>query len=148
MAVKKTAIIAAIAQYVKNKIELDYDVEEETDEQRQDRHHNENIELQKFHHDEQKLLQKENQEMQEMHFIQQQIIQASISENNYVYTGNDPEKGLYINRHFKDNRIEKYYSLISDKQKQLYNDMMKQTRTREAKEAAEQEAAEKAKRWF
>ncbi|MEO8934310.1 MAG: AAA family ATPase, partial [Xanthomarina sp.] len=65
MVIKKAFITAAIDQYVKNKIELDYDFEEETDEQRQNRHH------------------KENMHMHESHFAQQQLIQIILSyENN------------------------------------------------------------------
>ena len=63
MKIKKAAIAAAIDQYVKDKIQLNYDFEEETDEERQNRHH------------------KENLDMQDLHFVQQQMIQLATNEN-------------------------------------------------------------------
>ncbi len=59
--IKKEAISNAIEQYLFQKAEMDYDIEEETDEERQERHH------------------KENLDMNERHFVQQQMISINTS---------------------------------------------------------------------
>lgn len=137
MAIKKTAIIATIDQYVKNKIELDYDFEEETDEQRQNRHH------------------KENQEMHEMHFIQQQKIQVALHNNQEVATFFGHSKHAIT--HKGKNEI---CNLFSDEQHKLFKDKMKSSHARQAEEdtdcpdcnaekaaaAADRAAANKAKK--
>jgi len=135
MIIKKAIITHAIDLYVKNKIELDYDIEEETDEQRQNRYH------------------KENQEMQERHFVQQQMIQMTTNDNQYVDTSSSQQNHHFISSDGK----EKINSLISDEQKQLYKDSMKNTHARVAQEATikaardkatAEKAAEEAKLWF
>jgi len=61
--IKETSISQAVSKYIDIKTKMQYDLEDETDEQRQNRYHNENIKLQK-------LLHKENQDVQEKHFVQ------------------------------------------------------------------------------
>ncbi len=125
--IKQAAITYATDQYLRQKMESNYNLEEETDEERQNRHH------------------KENMDMQQIHFVQQQIIQASANPNSDVYTGNDVKSGLNLHyTHYKDG-IKKEYSLISDEQKKLYNDMMKKTREKET--IIEKEAEEERKKW-
>lgn len=120
MVIKTAVITYAIDFYLKNKTELDYDAQEETDEQRQNRYH------------------KENQEMQERHFVQQQMIQMATHDHQYVDTSSSKQ----AHHHISDEGKEEINALISDEQKQLYSDMMKKTRARKAKEAAERRAAE------
>src|SRR5690606_32111198 len=103
------AIITAIDQYVKNKIELDYNFEEETDEERQNRHH------------------KENQEMQEMHFVQQQKIQVAIHDNQEVSTFLG--KSYHCITHEGQDEID---AILSDEQKKLFRNKMQNTWTRQA----------------
>jgi AAA+ superfamily predicted ATPase len=117
MVIKKATITHIIDLYVNNKIELDYDIEEKTDEQRQNHYH------------------KENQEMQERHFIQQHMIQMALKDDENAFSN-----GAYLRKKGK----EKINSLISDEQKQLYNDMMKNTYARETLEANIKAAADKA----
>lgn len=126
--IKQAAITYATDQYLRKKMESDYDIEEETDEQRQNRHH------------------KENQQMQERHFIQQHKIQMAINRHQYV------DIGTYQNHHFisREGQAE-INALISDEQNQLYADMMKSTNERRIavaaaiKKAADDKAAEDAK---
>lgn len=66
--IKKEAIAKSIALYVQLKKDADYDFIEETDEERQNRYHIENMNLQKEHF-------QENQKLQDQHFVQQQLIQ-------------------------------------------------------------------------
>lgn len=73
--IKKESIVRAINEYMRNKATMEYDIEDETDEQRQERHHKENMDLQKKHREEQIEIQKENQDKQETHFAQQNVIQ-------------------------------------------------------------------------
>lgn len=136
--IKKAAIAHAVNHYMLKRMEFDYDAKEETDEQRQNRFH------------------KENLEMQERHFIQQHMIQMAINNNQYVKTDHG------TNRHYISAEGEECIAaLISDEQKQLYNDMMQKTHARRAQEAADKAAAEKvlreaaqkkaeedAKKWF
>jgi hypothetical protein len=114
MVIKKTAIIDAIDLYVKNKIELDYDFQEETDEQRQNRHH------------------KENQEMQEMHFIQQQKIQVALHSNQEVATFLGYSKHAIAHK----GKIE-ICNLFSDEQHKLFKDKMESSQARQAKEGTD-----------
>lgn len=123
--IKQAAITYATDQYLRKKLESDYDIEEETDEQRQNRHH------------------KENMEMQEKHFVQQQVIQISKDSNYHIRMSGDSKNDLNINYYIDS---EKEFSLISDEQKKLYNDMMKKPRERET--AIEKAAEEEAKKWF
>jgi|GEM_PF-1905860 len=128
LVIKQVAITYAVDQYMRKKIESDYNIEEETDDERQNRHHRENL------------------EMQERHFIQQHKIQMAIHAHQYVDIGNNGQNHHFISREGQ-NKID---SLISDEQNKLYNDMMEPTHTRKAKEAAaikaaiEKAAAEKA----
>ena len=77
MVIKKTSILEAMNDFINAKIALRYDSKDETDEERQERHHQENINLQKSYHDEQRLLHKEDQEKQELQFLQQLYIQLN-----------------------------------------------------------------------
>jgi AAA+ superfamily predicted ATPase len=101
--IKTAAITHVIDQYVKNKIKLDYDAEDETDEERQNRHH------------------KENLDMQQGLFAQQQMIQLAINEFqvNFRYPLS-PWSVNYIPAEDK----EKITSLISDEQKELLKKAM------------------------
>ena len=118
LVIKQAAITYAVDQYLRKKMESNYDIEEETDEERQNRHH------------------KENQQMQEKHFVQQQMIQMTIHDHQYVNVGS------IQNAHFISTvGKEKIKALISDEQNQLYDDMMKPTHTRKAQEAAAIKAA-------
>jgi hypothetical protein len=85
-----------VNKFIQGKTSMRYDVEEETDEQRQERHHQETIDLQKKYHAEQMLLHKEDQERQELQFLQQQFIQIDQHYGRHHFTslyeeGNDPE---------------------------------------------------------
>ncbi len=121
--IKKASIIKAINEYVRRKEELQYDIEDETDEQRQERHHAESINLQNKHHEEQML-------MQEKHFVQQQMIQLDMA----PYQESVANFGIATLSVIE--RRQKIESLISDEQKKLYEDIMLNTRIRETKEAA------------
>lgn len=104
MVIKKATITYVIDQYVKNKIKLDYDAEEETDEERQDRHH------------------KENLEMQQSLFVQQQMIQLATNENQVnTHVPFSPWTYSYIS----DEGKKEVISLISDEQKELLKKRMK-----------------------
>lgn len=103
MIIKKAAVTYAIDQYIKNKIKLDYDVEDETDEERQNRHH------------------KENLDMQQSLFTQQQMIQLATNEHQESYqTPLSPWSSSYIS----DEGKKKINSLISDEQKELLKKAM------------------------
>ena len=71
--IKKEAIAKSIALYIQLKKDTDYDFIEETDEERQNRYHIENMNLQKQHH-------LESQRLQDQHFAQQQIFQLMASQ--------------------------------------------------------------------
>lgn len=75
MTIEKASISQAIHQFITLKSVLKYDLEEETDEQRQERHHQENINLQKEYHAEQRLLHKEDKERQELQTLEQLFLQ-------------------------------------------------------------------------
>lgn len=114
LVIKKTAIIAVIDQYVKNKIESDYNFKEETDEERQNRHH------------------KENQEMQEMHFIQQQKMQVALHNNQEVFTFLGHSKHSITRQGRND-----ICNIFSDEQHKLFKEKMKNSHTRQAKEGTD-----------
>ncbi len=107
--------------YLRKKARIKYDMEEETDEERQNRYH------------------KENLEMHERHFVQQQKINIAIHDhqnnaNQNVCSGHlNLESRAHID------------SLISDEQNQLYKSMMANTEARKAQDAADKKAAEKEK---
>jgi AAA+ superfamily predicted ATPase len=82
--IKKEAITHAINEHIQNKKAMEYDIEDETDEERQERHHKENMLLQQKQHVEQIQLQKENQDIQQQQFILQQKIQVTLAEYQYV----------------------------------------------------------------
>jgi AAA+ superfamily predicted ATPase len=105
MVIKKAAIITAIDQYVKNKIELDYDIKEETDEERQNRHH------------------KENREAHERQFVQQQMIQIALKE--YVNLHNDGSISSS-----RGNKIIE--DALSDEQQKFYDNMVKRNKEKNA----------------
>lgn len=71
--IKKEIITKAVALYMELQKDTDYDSVEETDDERQNRYHIENMDLQKYHH-------RENQRLQEQHFVQQQFIQLISSQ--------------------------------------------------------------------
>jgi len=106
--------------YLRKKDKIQYDLEEEADEERQNRYH------------------KEILEMHEKHFAQQQIMQPSIIKyqrnlNKWGMTDPDTIKAK-----------EEIDSLIPDEQKELHKNMLANTEKRKAREAAEKAAAEKA----
>lgn len=152
--VTKSSISQVINEYLAIKAQIRYDFEDETDEERQERYHVENLKLQEKHHEDQMRLQKENQDMQEKHFVQQHMLQTFIADNQLVSTSNGDS------HHFLSQKGKKEInSILSDEQKKLYEDTMKNTRTREEKEAAiaaqakleeaQRQAAERAKkRWW
>lgn len=74
--IKKEAIAKSIALYIQLKKDTDYDFIEETDEERQNRYHIENMNLQKQHH-------LESQRLQDQHFAQQQIFQLMASQYSF-----------------------------------------------------------------
>ncbi len=123
MEIKKAAITTGIDQYVKNKIELDYDIQEETDEERQNRHH------------------KENLEMQELHFIQQQYIQMATNTNQYVVSVADQSFHC-----LSEPGIQQITDILSDEQKMIYTKKMYASFLRQTEEAAKKVAAEKIKK--
>lgn len=138
LVIKKISIIKALSNYTQLKKDILYDLQEETDEERQERHHIENMNLQKKHHTEQMQLQKENQNIQEKHFVQQHLLQKTIADNQQIHSG-------YPDKHCLSEEGKKQVdSLLSDEQKKLYENSMINTRAREAKEAAIKAAAEKA----
>jgi len=113
-------ISQGINSYLKKRAAIQYDLEEETDEERQNRYH------------------KENLEMHEKHFAQQQMMQPAMLkyQRQLNVFGSTNSKTIEAK--------EEINSLISDEQNQLYKDMMANTEARKAREA--QAAAEKAKR--
>jgi AAA+ superfamily predicted ATPase len=121
--INKAAITNAMDRYMQAKIKLDYDVEEETDEERQDRHH------------------KETLNMHDLHFIQQQMIQLALNENQVNRKLPLSPWGInYVSPEGK----KKFDLLITDEQRELLEKAMKETNARRA--AEEKAAAEK--RWF
>ncbi|HSC25227.1 MAG TPA: AAA family ATPase [Candidatus Babeliales bacterium] len=104
--------------YLRKRTIIQYDIEEETDDERQERHH------------------KETLEMHEKHFIQQQKISIAIHDHQNEVNNN--VSSTHMNRESRAH-ID---SLISDEQNQLYKNMMANTETRKAQEAAEKKAAE------
>lgn len=101
--IKKVVITAAIDQYIKNKFELDYNFEEETDDQRQNRHHQENI------------------NMHEKHFAQQQLTQIIL---NYE---NNPLISLKDTIHNREGYIS---SLLTDEQLKLCKNIATNAQTK------------------
>jgi len=109
MIIKKATIEHVINHYVQAKIKLDYDSEEETDEERQNRHH------------------KENLDMQQSLFVQQQMIQ--LATNEHQVNRKLPLSPWGIN-YISDEGKQKIDSLISDEQKELLKKAMKKTNTK------------------
>jgi len=100
--INKQHLAEAINEYINTLKQLKYEKIEETDEERQERFH------------------KENLEAQEKHFVQQQMIQLELQHQTaggYSLTGH---------------RKEQVAALISDEQKQIFDDMMQSTRARTA----------------
>lgn len=124
--IHKKHLNEALGEYLKTVEEIKYNKIEETAEEKQERHHKENIALQKSNH-------KESQESQEKHFVQQQLIQVTIQDNLSI--GSTYHCISEIGK-------KELASLISDEQKKLYVDMMANTRARKAHD--EQVAAAKA----
>lgn len=122
LVIKQAAITYAIDEYMRKKRESDYDIEEETDEARQNRFH------------------RENMEMHERQFIQQHKIQMAIHAHQYVDISNNKQNHHFISAEGR----QEIDSLISDEQNKLYDDMMKPTHKRKAQEAAIKAALEKA----
>jgi len=111
MIIKKATITHVINQYIQNKSKLDYDTEDETDEERENRYH------------------KENLEMQEMHFMQQQKIQFALHDNQEVST--------FLGQSYHSIKKEgkkKINNLFSDEQEKIFEKKMKNTYERRAKE--------------
>jgi AAA+ superfamily predicted ATPase len=140
LVIKKAVISKVVNDFIHRRKKIEYDLKEETDEERQERYHNESINLQKKYHEEQMRFQKENQDMQERHFVQQQMIQVTIadSQRGHTFQGGNGANWLSIEGK------EKITSIISDEQRKLYENSMIATRVREAKEIADKAAAEKA----
>lgn len=103
MIIKKATITHVINQYVQNKKKLDYDTEEETDEERQNRHH------------------KENLEMQQTLFAQQQMIQLATNEHQ---VSRQLPLSPWSTSYISDEGKEKVNSLISNEQKELLKKAM------------------------
>lgn len=111
--INKAAITNVVNRYIQAKIKLDYDTEEETDEERQNRHHTENL------------------DMQQSLFAQQQMIQLTMNENqvnrkfpfsfwgiNYISTKGKEEVDL----------------LLSDEQKKIIDEIKKANEKKAANE--------------
>jgi AAA+ superfamily predicted ATPase len=117
--INRDNISQGINSYLRKRATIQYDLEEETDEERQDRYH------------------KENLDMHERHFIQQQKINIAIHDHQ-----NNANKNIW-NNHLEFRSRQFIDSLISDEQNELYESMMANTEARKAQEAAEKKAAEK-----
>lgn len=99
-AIKNATITEVADEYTKRKTEIRYNWIDESDEERQDRHH------------------KENLEMSERHFVQQQVIQISSSyENNPMLSLKQLIQGT-------DSGL---MALMPDEQKQIYANIMAKT---------------------
>jgi AAA+ superfamily predicted ATPase len=134
--IKKESIVRAIDEHIRDKAAMEYDLEDETDEERQERHHKENMTLQEKHHAEQMRLQKDNQEIEELHFLQQQFIQVELANYQDRLNYDDID-------HDSSGEFLKYN--FSEKQKQLYKAMMKDTLAKKAAAIAAEKQAEKEK---
>lgn len=111
LSIKKEFITQAVNEYIRDKKTMEYDLIEETDEERQERHHKENMSLQEKHHKEtmnqqeknhreQMLFQKNNRDIDEEHLIQQQkfqfyLIRHQESSSNPSIFDEDYEKKLF-----------------------------------------------------
>jgi AAA+ superfamily predicted ATPase len=115
-------ISQGINSYLNKKAKIQYDLEEETDEERQKRYH------------------KENLEMHEKHFVQRQMIQMAIIENKKI-TG-DSAKHYAAENQKIDSLNQTIDSLMSDEQKTICKNTMANTEERKTREAAEKKAAE------
>lgn len=126
--INRDNISQGINSYLRKRATIQYELEEETDEERQNRYH------------------KETLEMHERHFVQQQKISIAIHDHQNE-----------VNPNVSYNHMERWSrahinSLISDEQNKLYKNMMVDTEERKAREATEKKAteekaaAEKAKR--
>lgn len=133
--IKQAAVTYIVDQYVRKKIESDYDIIEETDEERHNRHHRENL------------------AMQDRHFVQQQKIQMIMHNNQYVNIKKHTNIGkkVYVSSDETIHEhgisaagIEEINNTISDEQNEIYNDTMKATNKRKADEEAMRIAMEKA----
>jgi len=95
--IKKESITTAFREHGQQKEECKYELEEETDEERQERHH------------------KENMNLQEQHFVQQQKLQAF-----FICYQNKIGKSLLPDCHTFYDEIKDF---LSDEQKKLYNNI-------------------------
>lgn len=114
--VKREVIAKAIADYLELQSDMHYDFVEETDDERQNRHHIENIRLQKQHH-------RESQRLQEQHFVQQQLIQLISSQYRL-----DPVAILGGGLHG-----EQIEGCLSDKQIQIFYNTAQEAKARKQK---------------
>lgn len=116
MVIKKQSIEQAFAEYISWKQKIKYDFEEETDEERQNRFHIENM-----------TMQREN-------FIQQQLIQVAISSNQKTivgeYSGQLYSEGATISEKGK----REIDALITDEQRETLERMIVNTQIRKALE--------------
>jgi SpoVK/Ycf46/Vps4 family AAA+-type ATPase len=132
--IKKTCIIQAVNEYVNQKVQMEYDAVEETDEERQNRFHKENAAMNEKHFIQQQEMSKKHfiqqQEMSERHFVQQQMIHSAIS--------------YYQRGEIRSENRENIESLISDEQKQIYHKMMANTYAKREEKAA----AKRASKWW
>ncbi len=116
--INKDSISQGIATYLRKKTKEEYDIKEETDEERQNRYHQETLKMHKEH------------------FTHQQMTQIFLS---YM---NNPLLQIQTRIH----GMEGLLLTMTDEQKLLWIDIMKNT---DARKADEKKAAdEKAKKWF
>jgi AAA+ superfamily predicted ATPase len=114
--IKKENITKSIGLYMELQNDMDYDFVEETDDERQNRHHIENMNLQKQHH-------QENQRLQDQHFVQQQLMQVISSQYRL-----DPVAILRAESH-----LDNIYNGMSNQQVELFSKVKKESVARDKK---------------
>jgi AAA+ superfamily predicted ATPase len=117
--IKKESIAKAISRYSEFKEKSQYNKIEETDEEREERHHKENIAL------------------QEKHFVQQHLVQPLMAKYQKAIIDYGEE------RHYTTTIKTSIESILSDEQKNIYYDSMKNTNNRKEKETEQKLAKEK-----
>jgi AAA+ superfamily predicted ATPase len=78
--IQKEYIARAMREYMHAKAAMEYDVEDETDEERQERHHKETMSQQEKYQQEQMQFQKEGRELDQKQLILQQRLQVSLAQ--------------------------------------------------------------------
>jgi len=117
--IKKTTITQVANEHAKRKAEIKYNWVDESDDERQNRHH------------------KENMKMHESHFVQQQLVQIILSYEH------NPLISLRDMLHGRENLI----ALLTDEQKELYANIMAKTQERKYREAAEKAKRDAENSW-